>query len=279
MAATIKPCLWFDGRGAQAARSYRDLFPRTTLSGPGGIVTELAIDGQEFMFLDGGPLFAVNQTLSFSYHCADAAQLDALWARLAPGAEVLMPVDAYPFAPRYGWLADRFGVHWQLICGAGTARQTVVPALMFANEACGRAEEAMAFYVGVFPDAELGAVSRYGEGRAPDRPGSVNYGEFKLCGRWFTAMDSAHAYAAGFTEGESLAVSVDGQDEVDYFWDALVQGGTPGRCGWLKDRFGLSWQVVPRRLGQLLADPGRAERVTAAFMAMGKFDIAALERA
>ena len=141
----------------------------------------------------------------------------------------------------------------------------------------GRAEEAQAFYRTVFRDTRSGPVMR-GPGSA-DAPGRVLSTSFTLEGQPFIALDGGPQFRFG--EAVSFLVACADQDEVDRIWTALGAGGEPGRCGWLKDRFGLSWQVVPQALQGLLADPdpGRAARIRAAFMGMGRIDLAALERA
>jgi predicted 3-demethylubiquinone-9 3-methyltransferase (glyoxalase superfamily) len=137
----------------------------------------------------------------------------------------------------------------------------------------GNAEEAVGFYVSVFKHASIGAVSRMGSGKVVTM-------QFTLEGQDLVALNGGPQYK--FTEAISLAVDCEAQDEVDALWDALLAGGgTPGRCAWLKDRYGLSWQIVPRALRELLGDPdpARAQRVMQAMMGMGKIDIAGLRAA
>jgi predicted 3-demethylubiquinone-9 3-methyltransferase (glyoxalase superfamily) len=142
-----------------------------------------------------------------------------------------------------------------------------------------QALEAAEFYVSLFKNSKLGAVSYYGEGAQMPK-GTVLTAAFELDGRAFTALNGGPMYQ--FTEAVSFQISCDDQAEVDRYWDALSEGGKPGPCGWLKDRFGLSWQVAPKVLPQLLSgggDPARSKRVFGAMMKMGKLDIAALEAA
>jgi predicted 3-demethylubiquinone-9 3-methyltransferase (glyoxalase superfamily) len=150
----------------------------------------------------------------------------------------------------------------------------VTPCLWFDNEA----EEAARFYVSLFDNSRVTEVSRYGEA-GPKPAGSVLLVHFELDGRPFQALNGGPEYH--FTEAVSLSVPCPTQREVDHYWDALVAGGEAGRCGWLKDRFGLSWQIVPDELPALLADPdpGRAQRAMTAMLTMSKLDIAAMRRA
>jgi predicted 3-demethylubiquinone-9 3-methyltransferase (glyoxalase superfamily) len=151
----------------------------------------------------------------------------------------------------------------------------IAPCLWFNGEA----EEAARFYVSLFPDASVGAVSRYGDG-TPFPAGTAMMVEFRLAGQRFQALNGGPQFP--HTEAISLSVDCETQAEVDRFWNALTaNGGAPSRCGWLKDRFGVSWQVVPKALGEIMtrddvAGKGRAMR---ALMGMTKLDVAALEAA
>ncbi len=275
----ISPFVWLDNQAAEAARFYASTFPGARVLGGSPPVVSVQVGEMKLSLLDGGPQFKPNPSISFFYNCGSEAEIDALWKGLSEGGSALMPLDTYPFARRYGWLADRFGVNWQLILPLAPPRQKVFPSLMFTQERCGRAEEALRFYTSVFKESSVGTLSRYGAGQAPDREGTLNYGEFSLAGQWFSLMDSAHDHTFTFSEGVSLCVTCEDQPEIDYFWSRLTEGGSEGQCGWLKDRFGVSWQVVPRILQELMADPARSKRVVEAFLAMKKFDIAALLKA
>jgi predicted 3-demethylubiquinone-9 3-methyltransferase (glyoxalase superfamily) len=150
----------------------------------------------------------------------------------------------------------------------------LTPFLWFDNQA----EEAAQFYTSVFPNSKIGDVAHYGEA-GPGTPGSVMTVDFELDGQRFTALNGGPEFT--FTEAISFQVSCESQEEVDRYWSALSEGGEEGPCGWLKDRFGLSWQIVPTALPRLLGDPDRekAQRAMAAMLKMGKLDIAELERA
>jgi predicted 3-demethylubiquinone-9 3-methyltransferase (glyoxalase superfamily) len=279
MSNPISPCLWFDDQAQAAADFYLSTFPDARPLGGSPPVVQVQVGGLDFMLLNGGPHFKVNPSISFFYNCGGEAEIDSLWKVLSTGGSVLMPLGSYPFARKYGWVADKFGVNWQLILPSAPPRQKVFPSLMFTQDRCGRAEEALRFYTSLFKGSSVGTLSRYGADQAPDKEGTLNYGEFCLGGRWFSAMDSAQPHQFTFTEGVSLFLSCENQEEIDFFWSRLSEGGSESQCGWLEDRFGVSWQVVPRVLGELMADPARSKRVMAAFLKMRKFDIAALMRA
>ena len=152
---------------------------------------------------------------------------------------------------------------------------TITPSLWYSREA----EEAANFYASIFPDSRVDSVTTLPSDSPSGPAGSVKIVEFTLLGQPF------EAFSAGpldqFNHAISLSVSCDTQEEVDRYWDALLQGGTPEQCGWLKDRYGLCWQIVPKVLATLIADPDRekAKRVTDAMLSMVKLDIAELERA
>ncbi len=293
----IVPNLWFDKEAEEAARFYCDAIPgsrinslvvlRDTPSGDCDLVSfELA--GQPFMAISAGPFFKLNPSTSFilSFNPSQGrtqADLEALWNKLLPGGSVLMPLQAYPFAPLYGWIQDRYGLSWQLILSdpGGEARPFITPALLFVGEVCGKAEEAQDFYTSVFPNARRGATMRYPAGMAPEREGTLMYSEFMLAGQWFAAMDSAYPHNFAFNEAISFMIYCDTQAEIDHYWTKLSAVPEAEQCGWLKDRYGLSWQVVPRALEQMLQDPDpeRVNRVNQAVLQMKKLELAELQKA
>ncbi len=152
---------------------------------------------------------------------------------------------------------------------------TITPCLWFDDQA----EQAAEFYTAIFPNSRVGTVARY-PGDAPGaHAGQVMTVEFELDGQTFTGLNGGPHFT--FDEAISLQVPCASQEDVDHYWERLGEGGQYGPCGWLKDRFGLSWQVFPRRLTELIdeSDPETAQRVFAAMMKMGKIDVAPLEEA
>jgi len=193
-----------------------------------------------------------------------------------------MEIGEYPFAKRYGWVEDRYGVNWQLILTdpSGEARPLVVPSLMFTKGVAGQADQAIESYTSLFPDSRRGQTARYPPG-TPDA-GTLMFADFQLCGQWFAAMDSADpGHAFSFTEGVSLLVECDTQQEMDRLTEALSAVPAAEQCGWLKDRFGISWQITPRALQQMMRDGTRAQvdAVTQAFLPMKRLDVAAIRAA
>jgi predicted 3-demethylubiquinone-9 3-methyltransferase (glyoxalase superfamily) len=296
----ITPHLWFEKEAREAAEFYVSLFPGsrvtnvTRLTGtPSGdcdlVSFELA--GQKFMAISAGPLFKFNPSVSFHAKCGTREEVDALWEKLSPGGNILMPLDSYPFSERYGWLEDKYGLSWQVISAGGMeVKQKFTPVLMFVGSVYCKAEEAISFYASVFENAPGGerhgettsmVLARYGKGEDPDKEGAVRYAYFSLDGQEFGAMDSARAHQFAFNEAISFIVPCDTQEEIDYFWERLSADPKAEQCGWLKDKFGLSWQVTPAAMNELLGskDEERIGRVMQAVLKMKKFDIAELKRA
>lgn len=151
---------------------------------------------------------------------------------------------------------------------------SITPCLWFDDQL----EEAARFYTAIFPRSSIGHLSRYGEA-GPGAAGTVMAGEFTLDGTTFRAINGGPAFP--FTEAVSFSVACRDQAEVDYYWDSLVDGGTESMCGWLKDRFGVSWQVVPDRLHELLSDPdpARARAAGEAMLGMQRIVVSELEAA
>ncbi|AHE99657.1 VOC family protein [Thioalkalivibrio paradoxus] len=294
----IVPHLWFDTQAREAAGFYCSVFPDsgithvTTLQDtPSGDceVVSFTLWGYSFLAINAGPLFKFNPSVSFMVNFDPSRDLDArarideVWATLSEGGKVLMPLDRYPFSERYGWVQDRFGLSWQLILSdpEGEERPPVIPSLLFVGDVYGQAEAASDFYLSVFGDARRGQLARYPAGMEPDREGAVMFTDFMLEGQWFAAMDSAREHDFAFNEAISFVVNCADQNEIDRLWVTLSAFPEAEQCGWLKDRYGLSWQIVPEELSTMMQDPDqeRVNRVTQAVLEMKKCDLAALRGA
>jgi predicted 3-demethylubiquinone-9 3-methyltransferase (glyoxalase superfamily) len=289
----IVPCIWLDDTAAEAAELYTDTFPdaRETArsfypasaenpSGrpPGSVLTiEVELAGQRFTLLNGGPLFAPNQTISFFVMCPQISDVDRIVAALGAGGQTMMELGSYSWSQRYAWIADRFGVSWQVMQAPGTGTR-IVPCLMFSDAVAGRAEEALEHYAQVL-GGQVTMLEHYAPGAGPE--GMLVHGRASFGAGELVAMDSHVSHSVTFNEGVSLQVMAPDQETVDRWWAGLSEGGAPGVCGWLTDRFGLSWQVTPTSIATWLAcdDVAARDRAFAAMMTMTKPDIAALERA
>lgn len=290
----IIPHLWFDSAAEEAAKLYTSLVPGSgigTISRYGkagfevhgqregtAMNVEMHLGRQPMMALNGGPRFRPTPAVSYFLNFNDRAALDHAWKTLGAGGQIHMPLDAYPWSPRYGWLDDRWGVSWQLaMCEpAQTNGQVMTPMLLFTGAQAGQAEAALTQYISVFPDSGIEGILRH-DGTGADPADTVMHAQFQLAGQTFMAGDSALNHAYTFTEANSFVVFCEDQSEIDHYWHALSAVPEAERCGWLKDRFGVSWQIIPRHLPELLSSPD--PRVMEAFLQMSKIDIAALEHA
>ncbi len=273
MTHPIRPCLWFDGQAQEAASFYCAIFPTSKIVSSTPMVAIFELNGKKMMGLDAGPEFKINPAISFFVFCPTAQETDECWDKLMAGGKALMTIDKYPWSERYGWVQDKFGVTWQIMLREQDQLE-ITPALMFTADQFGRGEEAIQWYSSIFDKSAVSRLERFPVGDA--NAGKVLYSEFSLDGDAFIAMDGPGVHDWAFNEGVSLVVTCDTQAEIDHFWEKLTDGGQEGKCGWLKDKFGVSWQVVPSILGELMRDPEKAPKAMYAFMQMKKFDIAKL---
>jgi predicted 3-demethylubiquinone-9 3-methyltransferase (glyoxalase superfamily) len=291
----ISPFLWFNDNAEEAAHFYTSTFKNsrittvTRYSGEGAKTSGMPVDsvmtvafqlnGQEFVAINGGPVFQINPTISFFVNCETAQEIDMLWDKLSDDGTVMMELDKYPFSEKYGWIQDRFGVSWQLILPG--RKQKFTPCLMFTGDQHQKTEEAINFYISVFRHSDIIHLERYGTDQGPE--GAVVHAKFTLNGQEFIAMDSHTQHPFNFNPAISLVVYCENQEEVDYYWDKLSEGGDVNaqQCGWLQDKYGVSWQIVPVALMEMLSnpDPGKSEKVMKAVFQMKKMDINALKRA
>jgi predicted 3-demethylubiquinone-9 3-methyltransferase (glyoxalase superfamily) len=282
----ITPHLWFDREAIEAAEFYSSVFDdsqithrsiiRDTPSGDSEIVA-FTVLGYEFMAISAGPLFKINPSISFHVKCRTVAEVDEIWKRLSVGGAALMDLGEYPFSKRYGWLQDRYGVSWQIIFTEGGFQPRITPALMFTQDMAGKAEQALDFYSSVFPDARSQVLARYTAGEEPEQEGTVKQAQLTVGAQKFVAMDSATAHDFKFNEAVSLMVNCKDQAEIDYFWGRLSAVPDAEQCGWLKDKFGVSWQIIPENMGELMSK--NPQKTTPVMLEMKKLIIADLEKA
>ncbi|MDR3625312.1 MAG: VOC family protein [Ignavibacteriaceae bacterium] len=291
----ITPFLWFDNQTEDAINFYVSAFSsasgennskaltlrRYGEAGPGQkgtvITGSFLLYGEELMALNGGPIFKLSPSISFFVNCSAEDEINKLWEKLSEGGTSLMELDKYPFSKRYGWVQDKFGVSWQLNL-AGRS-QKIAPLLWFNDQA----EKAMQYYTSIFSSlnakniSDIISLERFvpGEGGPV---GKVKHAVFSLNGQEFMAMD---CNKEPFSLAISLFVNCETQKEVDELWEKLSAGGEKSQCGWLKDKFGVSWQIVPTVLGKLLGDPDpvKSQKVMKEMLKMNKLDIDALKRA
>lgn len=194
-----------------------------------------------------------------------------------------MPLQEYPFSKQYGWIQDKFGISWQLMLrdSASPEKNSIVPSLLFTNEQHGKAEEALRYYASVFPQTEIGQMTQYPADTQMHQAGNLMYGAIKIGEQTLAAMDGGTVHAFSFSEGISLQVFCRDQAEIDRLTEKLSAVLEAEICGWVKDKYGVSWQIVPVELGELMneADPERAKRVMEALLKMKRLDIETLRNA
>ena len=285
----ITPHLWFDNNAEEAAKFYTSIFKDSKLKNvttlhntPSGTVEIFTVEvlGQEFTLISAGPLFKFNPSVSFLVACSTKEEVDELWKKLSEGGTALMDLGEYPFSEKYGWIQDKYGLSWQIMfMGDHKIKQRIIPTLMFVGKHYGKAEEAINFYSSVFGNSRVGDILRYSKGEVPDKEGTVKHASFVLEDQDFAAMDSAREHNFAFNEAISFMVHCNTQKEIDYYWEKLSAYPEAEQCGWLKDKYGLSWQIVPNIMDEMLkdSDEKKIARVTEAFLQMKKLDIANLK--
>jgi predicted 3-demethylubiquinone-9 3-methyltransferase (glyoxalase superfamily) len=279
MSNNIHPCLWYDGNAKAAADFYCSLFPGSKVITDTPMVVNFEINGQKFMGLNGGPMFKFNPSISFFIISESDDEINELYKKLTDGGMIMMPLDKYDWSERYAFVQDRFGLAWQIMKGKySDVNQKIVPSFLFAGISFGKAEAAVKFYAQVFPQSSINGILLYQENEGP-AAGTVKHSQFTLDNKVFMAMDGFGEHKFAFNEAISFVVECKDQEEIDYYWNQLIaDGGQESRCGWLKDKFGVSWQIIPSILGKLMTGPA-APKVMQAFMKMKKFIIADLEKA
>lgn len=286
----IIPHLWYDTQAQDAVQLYTSVFDDSkithssvihdTPSGDAGIFN-FVLAGQEFMAINAGPYFKFTPAVSFMVMCSTKEEVDQKWKKLAEGGQELMPLGEYPFSKWFGWTNDRFGLSWQIMLTDQPITQKIVPMLMFVGEQNGKASEAIHFYTSIFKHAKIGDMMKREQNEEPDKKGSVKYARFTLENLEFAAMDSAYDHQFTFNEAVSFIVKCENQEEIDYFWEKLSADPKAEQCGWLKDKYTLSWQVTPTDMDTMMVEgtPEQIDRVTQAFLKMKKFDVQKLKEA
>lgn len=291
----IIPNLWFPGNAEEAGKFYAAAFSEvggpgfasSTVEGRypdeglqdfqrdfagKALTVSVKIADTHLTLINAGPEFAPNPSISFMLNFdplmfgdagagGDEAQarerLSDLWHALLDGGKALMPLTEYPFSRLFGWVQDKYGVSWQLMLTnpVGEPRPFLMPSLMFCGPAQNRATEMVDYYLSLFPDAQLGARSLYPAPTGPATTESVMFSDFRIGDQWLVAMDSGVEQPFTFSPGVSLSVQCADQAEIDRLWDALSAVPEAEQCGWLVDRAGVSWQIVPANMAELMAKP------------------------
>ena len=297
-AQRIVPSIWYPGTAEEAGATYARILPHTTstvasrypldgllefqepLAGQ-PLTVSVDVWGTPLTLINAGDEFRPTSAISFILNFdpilfggatpeaeqAARAALDSAWAELAGSGTVHLELGEYPFSAHYGWVEDRFGVHWQLFLSdpAGDPRPFVIPSLTLSGEVQDRAAEASDFYVSILRElpegAAIGQRHPYGVATGPAGPDALAFGEFRVGHQWIAVADAGIDRYGEFTPGVSLEIRCDDQAEIDRLWHALSAVPEAEQCGWLTDRYGVSWQVVPRAMDELMDRPHAFEHL------------------
>lgn len=286
----IVPHLWFDKEAKEAAEYYASIFQNsevtnvTTISGtPSGNVDIVSFKlwGVELSAISAGPVFKLNPSISFFVYCGSDSEIERLYKKLNDGGFALMPLDKYPWSEKYAWVQDKYGVSWQLDIDTINSEQKIVPAILFANEKAAHVKKAVDYYCNIFPNSKILLESPWDKSAGmPDS--SLLFAQFKLNGYILNAMSGGtQKHEFDFNEAYSFMVYCNDQDEIDYYWEKLAEGGVEQQCGWVKDKFGVSWQIVPVEMDEMMStkDKEQLARVTDVMLKMGKLDLNLLRKA
>jgi predicted 3-demethylubiquinone-9 3-methyltransferase (glyoxalase superfamily) len=267
----IYPCIMCKNNAKEMAEYYLSVFTDIEIADENNWAVVLNIVGQRVMLLNGGEMAHPNPTISLMYLTTSAFEVQDLYNKLIKGGKDLMPIDSYPFSEKYAWVEDRYNVSWQIItANEKDIIQKIVPTLMFVGENNGKAAEAIDFYTSKFPNSEKLGVLKY-TGDEGEIPGNIQHAEFKMLDYLLMIMDSSNLNSINFSEGVSLVVECKTQEEIDKYWDIFISnGGEEGMCGWLKDKFGVCWQIAPSVLKELLK---KSPEVMKEMINMKKLDI------
>ncbi|MFA3783441.1 VOC family protein [Melioribacteraceae bacterium 4301-Me] len=279
---SITPCIWLDNEAEEAAEFYSSLFENSKVDRiirygkegfeyhhkpEGSVMTvEFELNGQNFLALNGGPDFKLNESASLFVYCETEERINFLYDKLSEGGSINMPLDKYDWSPKYAWVKDKFGLSWQLDIEAINSPQKIVPTLLFVNDKYSLVKEAITYYTSIFPDSKI--LMEY-----PEKD-YLLFGQVKLNGYLLNLLSGGKmTHNFDFNDALSLIIYCDTQDEINYYWNKLTDGGKEVQCGWLKDKFGVSWQVVPKILNELISNPKKSSKTMNAIFGMVKFDI------
>jgi predicted 3-demethylubiquinone-9 3-methyltransferase (glyoxalase superfamily) len=270
--------LWFEKEAMEATDFYFSVFGEAQMIHKNDFVSTFEIKGSKMMAINGGPHYKKTPAVSYFVYCGGDTEIERIYKLLIDGGKILMPLGNYAWSGKYAFVEDKFGTAWQLDIDDVNNSQKIVPCLLFVNEKNIHAGEAMDYYTQLVSKSTILFKSYYGPGQGMPED-VVLFGQFKLHNVIFNAMSSTINHDYDFTPGNSVVIECGTQDEIDYYWEKLGEGGQYSRCGWLTDKYGLSWQIIPDFLGEATSDPKTATGVIQAFMGMTKLEIEPLKAA
>jgi len=274
----LYPCLWYDNNAKEAAEYYCSIFENSKITLDSPLVVHFEIDGQRIMGLNGGSNFVFNPSISLFVTFDNEEKMVNIYDKLLEGGSAMMPMGAYPWAEKYAWITDKYGLSWQLMRTENPCDKKISPCFLFVNQVYQRGEEAINLYRKIFTQSELYSLSHYDDDPLPK--GMLKHVHFSIADFPMRAMDGSNEHKFEFNEAISIVVECQNQNEIDHYWDSLISdGGQESMCGWLKDKFGISWQIIPYNIGSMIMSPSNGQRAMQALLKMKKIDIISLENA
>ena len=277
--------LWFKGEDLKkAVDKYTKIFDNSKILRSVNFDTpfdttadciEFALGGRVFQAINAEPAFEFNNSFSLVVMCPTQKDLNSKWEKLiSNGGKVVMPLDKYDFAESYGWLVDEFGLSWQVFLdGKMPFDFEIVPSLLYPK---GKAKEALEFYATVFTDFRINFVDYLDEEK-----NNIIFSCFTINDSDYFTSDNLLGQDLPFNESTSIMIECDTQEEIDYYWDKLSADKDGGQCGWTKDRFGLSWQIIPKYINEVFFDQDKEKynKILSAMFEMKKIDLEKLKEA
>lgn len=247
------------------------------------------VAGYQWMAINGGPYFEFNDSISFLINFDPkldknaVENLDQLWIELSDDGEILLPLQEYSLSHRFGRVKDRYGLTWQLnlVNPRDQERPFIVPSLAFTNNVYGKAKEASDYYLSIFNNKKSGKSLQYPSDIVSDNGEVSMFTDFQIENQLFVALDRLGPLADSFNEAISFLVRCQNQEEIDYYWEKLSHYPESEQCGWLKDKYGVSWQIWPAVIEEMRKNgtDEQNKRLTQATLQMKKLDIQRLKKA
>ena len=252
----IYPALWFDNQALDALEFYCSVFPDSAIQEHNPTVVKATLANQQFIGINGGPYFLPNPAISFTVLCSSRQEINAIWQKLIIGGVSLVELGHYACNAYYGWVQDQYGYTWQLQLAQLTQnQQRIIPNLLFCGIHQNQCAQALQYYQKVFHEFQRHQLTRYATG---ELKGQVQHSEFSLSQLKFIAQDSASPLIFDFNEAISFVIPCKTQQEIDYYWSYFTEHGSESWCGWCKDVFGISWQIIPDNISKILNDKPQA---------------------
>ncbi len=275
----IIPAIWCNANATEAAEFYASVFRDAAIvESVSGMAEYISIHGQHFLLINGNDMFAPNASISgmlnfnpllFGSEAQARAYLDELYEKLSTGG-VLMELGEYPFSKRYAWVRDKFGFTWQLMLTDPNEPPSpfVIPSFLFGDDNQFQAKRATDTWIELFPNSSRRSLVPYPPAdEAPED--AVMFSEFLLDGHNFSTMDAGRELGFTFTPGVSMVVYCKDQEEIDKYWAVLSKKPEAERCGWCVDEWGVSWQVIPHNINELMSNEETRNKI----LEMKKIDL------